>query len=222
MADRPLLRARAVGLYRAAWTPSIDPPQPRLLDASPRPARARDPFQGRRPLGALTARYTEALALESRDLLQDLLGLDDQTRVETARDGFFSLRLVGGVGLRLYYYPYPLIDPEDSFGGLAVASPADLGLMKLGAIISRGTRRDFVDLYLLCREVPLAELLARSSQKFGHVEDFPLQALKGLADLSQISDEPLPKLEQPLDWNEVESWLHHEVRSLGRRQVGLS
>ena len=48
-----------------------------------------------------------------------------------------------------------------------------------------------------------------------------MQALKGLADLSQIEGEAMPKLSRPLSWEEVESWLHEEVRSLGRQYVGL-
>ncbi|HEV7517901.1 MAG TPA: nucleotidyl transferase AbiEii/AbiGii toxin family protein [Thermoanaerobaculia bacterium] len=160
---------------------------------------------------------------ERRDLLGELLTLDPGTQVETARDGYLFARL-GGVGLRFYYYPYPLVDPVENFGGLAglaVASLADLGLMKLGAIISRGTRRDFVDLFLLCRELPLADLLGRAGDKFGHVRDFPLQALKGLADLSQVEGEPMPRLARPLEWGEVEAWLREEVRRLGRERVGV-
>lgn len=159
---------------------------------------------------------------ERRDLLADLLALDPELRVETARDGFLSLRSGAGVGLRLYHYPYPLVDPPAEALGLAVAGAVDLGLMKLAAIISRGTRRDFVDLYLLCREVPLEELLERSTEKLGHVRDFPLQALKGLADLSLAAGEPMPPLARPLEWEEVEAWLDGPVRSLGRRQVGLA
>lgn len=157
---------------------------------------------------------------ERRDLLGDLLAMDAGTRVETARDGFLYVR-IGGAGVRFFYYPYPLIDPERELDGLAVASAMDLGLMKLGAIISRGTRRDFVDLYLLCRQLPLAEQLRRSPEKYGHVRDFPLQALKGLADLSLVAGEPMPPLDEPLAWDEVESWLRHEVITLGRTKVGL-
>lgn len=160
---------------------------------------------------------------DRRDLLGDLLDLDPATEVETARDGYLFARAGGerGVGLRLFYYPYPLADPFEDLGGLAVISAVDLGLMKLGAIISRATRRDFVDLYLLCRALPLAELLHRAEDKFGHVRDFPLQALKGLADLTQIEGEPMPRLAIPLQWEEVEAWLRSEVRELGRARVGL-
>ena len=160
-------------------------------------------------------------AIERRDLLQDLLALDGETRVETARDGFLYVRAGSGTALRFYYYPYPLVHAEESFVDIAVASPVDLGLMKLGAVISRGTRRDFVDLFLLCQEIPLADLLRRSPDKFGHVGDFPLQAFKGLTDLSQIGGEAMPKLSRPVEWDAVESWLHEEVRALGRPYVGL-
>ncbi len=156
---------------------------------------------------------------DRRDLLGDLLAIE-QTEVETARDGYLYVRQ-SGVGVRFFYYPYPLAEPFEDLSGFAVASAVDLGLMKLGAIISRGTRRDFVDLFLLCRRIPLADLLARADDKFGHVRDFSLQALKGLADLSEAEAEPMPRLAVPVDWAEVEAWLRHEVRELGRTRVGL-
>ena len=158
---------------------------------------------------------------ERRDLLAELLALDPGTEVETARDGYLFARL-GDVGLRFFYYPYPLVGPLEEVAGLAVASAVDLGLMKLGAIISRGTRRDFVDLYLLCRELPLATLFDLAEDKFGHVRDFPLQALKGLADFSEIAGEPMPRLASPLEWSEVEEWLRAQVREMGRERVGLN
>jgi Nucleotidyl transferase AbiEii toxin, Type IV TA system len=161
---------------------------------------------------------------DRRDLLGALLEIEPGTEVETARDGYLFVRMPGaasGVGVRFFYYPYPLAEAFEEIDGLSVASAVDLGLMKLGAIISRGTRRDFVDLYLLCRRLPLSDLLARAEDKFGHVRDFPLQALKGLADFSAAVDEPMPKLSEPLDWSAVESWFGDQVRILGREHAGL-
>jgi hypothetical protein len=182
-------------------------------------------YVGHRPVRDLDlmAGTNRLTSPERRDLLAELLALDPATEVETARDGYLFVRLggFGGVGARFYYYPYPLIDPFEDFSGLNVISAADLGLMKLGAIISRGTRRDFVDLYLLWRELPLGELLHRAEDKFGHVRDFPLQALKGLADFSAVEGEPMPRLGLPLAWEEIEEWARREVRNLGRARVGL-
>jgi hypothetical protein len=158
---------------------------------------------------------------DRRDLLQDLLTLDPATRVETARDGLLYVRLGCGTALRLFYYPYPLIAPVHEVAGIEIAAALDLALMKVAAIISRGTRRDFVDLFLICRELPLERVLERSADKFGHVRDFRLQALKALADLSLIDGEPMPRLRAELGWQEVETWLTSETRRLGREHVGL-
>jgi nucleotidyltransferase AbiEii toxin of type IV toxin-antitoxin system len=183
---------------------------------------------GHRPVGGLDLMSgTNRLnSPERRDLLADLLALDPGTEVETARDGYLFARLgeETGVGVRFFYYPYPLVDPFEDLAGLAVAALVDLGLMKLAAIVSRGARRDFVDLFYLCRALPLEDLLERAGDKFGHVRDFPLQALKGLADRSEIEGEPMPsisRLAAPLAWEEVEAWLDGEVRRLGRERVGL-
>jgi hypothetical protein len=180
-------------------------------------------YAGHRPVTDLDlmSNANRLTSPDRRDLLASLLALVPETEVETARDGYLFAR-VGGVGVRFFYYPYPLVQPFADLTGFAVISAADLGLMKLGAIISRASRRDFVDLYLLCRELPLASLLALAEDKFGHVRDFPLQALKGLADLTEIEGDPMPRLTVPLEWGEVEGWLRSQVRELGRAHVGLS
>ncbi|MEM9554875.1 MAG: nucleotidyl transferase AbiEii/AbiGii toxin family protein [Acidobacteriota bacterium] len=190
-------------------------------------------YLGHRRVGALDLMGVNRLGSpQRRDLLEDILAVEPGVRVETARNGYLDLRWPAedsargegelfGPAVRVYYYPYPLIDPEEDYAGWAVASAVDLGLMKLGAAASRVGRRDLVDLYLLTRRLPLAELLDRAPEKFGHVRDFPLQALKGLADAEQAYGEPLPRLEIELDWSTVESWLHTEVRAEARRRVGL-
>jgi hypothetical protein len=181
-------------------------------------------YSGHRPVTDLDlmSNANRLTSPDRRDLLASLVALAPETEVETARDGYLFVRLGGGVGVRFFYYPYPLVQPFADLAGLAVISAVDLGLMKLGAIISRASRRDFVDLYLLCRELPLASLLELAGDKFGHVRDFPLQALKGLADLTEIEGDPMPRLAVPLEWDEVESWLRAQVRELGRAHVGLS
>jgi hypothetical protein len=157
---------------------------------------------------------------DRRDLLEQLLAGDSAVRVETARDGYLYAKDGAGVGLKFFYYPYPLIEPEQRLGSLWVAAPVDLALMKLGAIISRGTRRDFIDFYLLSRVMPLDVILERASEKFGHVHDFAVQALKGLADTGLAAGEPMPRLRAALDWERVAETLAREVRAAAADRFG--
>ncbi|MEM7049473.1 MAG: nucleotidyl transferase AbiEii/AbiGii toxin family protein [Acidobacteriota bacterium] len=173
----------------------------------------------------LMTRHNRLASRERRALLEDFLRFDSAMMVETARDGYLSARTGEGIGLKLFYYPYPRLAADDERlagnpGSLVVASLLDLGLMKIAAIISRGSLRDFLDLYGLCQRLPLEELLARSPEKFSRVRDFPLQALKGLADWSVARDQPLPAWHRQPDLAVVESWFRDQVRTLGRRHVG--
>jgi Nucleotidyl transferase AbiEii toxin, Type IV TA system len=210
----PRSQVLLAGLASASWAPDF------YLAGSAALAL----YLGHRPVADLdlmgaTNRLTGP---ERRDLLTALLASHPDTQVETARDGYLYVN-VGGVAVRFFWYPYPLVAPVEEIDGMAVASPADLGLMKLAAIISRGSRRDFADLYLFCqRLLPLAELLDLAADKFGHVRDFPLQALKGLADLSETVGEAMPRLAVDLAWEDVEAWLGDEVRREGRRRIGLT
>lgn len=154
-----------------------------------------------------------------RDLLDSLRALDPGLTVETARDGYLFVRAGDATQLQFFWYPYPLVDPEEAIDGLAVASLVDLGLMKLGAVISRATLRDVADLWAVAQRVSLAELLDRSGSKFGHVGDFPLQALKALADIEPL-DEPLPAgFPDPAM---VREWARAEGRRLARERLGLA
>lgn len=182
-------------------------------------------YLGHRPVRDLDLMGVNRLrSPQRRDLLQDVLDFEPGVRVETARDGFLYLRFPqdwNDAGVRLFYYPYPLIDAEERAQEMAVASALDLGLMKLGAVTSRAARRDFVDLYLLSKQLPLREMLERAQEKFGHVRDFPLQALKGLTDLASARDEPIPELNVEFAWADVEAWVRTDVRELARNWVGL-
>lgn len=177
---------------------------------------------GHRPAAELDlmSATNRLVSTDRRDLLATLLALDPTVRVQAARDGYLFVH-TGGAAVRLHYYPYPLVAPVEQIDGLALASLLDLGLMKMAALISRGSRRDFVDLYLLCHELPLDRLLAKAGDKFGHVRDFPLVAVKALADLSETAGEAMPRLAVPLTWEEVDAWRTAAVRRLGADRVGL-
>lgn len=185
----------------------------------------------RRPRGLDLMSATDDLkSPRRRDLMAEIVSRSPRVEIETARDGYLYLRFDGDVPVRFYHYPYPSVErpsfvdagpAADSSRRLDVASLIDLGLMKLGAIISRGTRRDFVDLYLICRQIPFERLLAPAKEKFSRVRDFPLQAMKGLGDRSIAERDPMPRIHPDLSWKSVTDWLDCEVRDSIRRDLGI-
>ena len=54
---------------------------------------------------------------------------------------------MGGVKVSFLAYQYPLLYPLQEFLGMKVADPRDIACMRISAVASRGTKRDFVDLY---------------------------------------------------------------------------
>lgn len=124
------------------------------------------------------------------------------------------LRIDGTVvSLLGYSYPLvaPLLRPDESL--LPLASREDIAAMKLAAIASRGTRKDFIDLWLLAtRYWPLSHCLELYRKKFaardiGHV-------VRSLTYFDDADREPPLRLLVEADWEEIKSYLVGEVKEL--------
>lgn len=132
-----------------------------------------------------------------------------------SKDGTLHGRL-GRVRVSFFRYPQPLVKPLLSRGRLRIASLEDIGLMKIGAIIGRGARKDFVDLYEICKSITLETLLKLGGKKFKDVRDFTLQALKALAYFEDAEREPEVQAVKPVDWDEVRRFFTRQTRALAQ------
>jgi len=129
---------------------------------------------------------------------------------------------IGRVRVSFFFYPMPLVRPVIRKGKIRLASLEDIGLMKIGAIIGRGSRKDFIDLYEICQRVLLSRLLALGATKFKDSRDFTLQALKALCYFEDADQEPDVSTVRPLPWNKVRVFLTEEIRRLARRYLQKS
>jgi hypothetical protein len=101
----------------------------------------------------------------ARDKIREVLAKSGEFEIASEQDGMLYTRLFGS-DIRFFYQRYPLLEPTVDYQDVRLASPTDIGLMKLAAINSRGTRRDFVDLYCLRETVKLDRLLELVSVKY--------------------------------------------------------
>ena len=136
--------------------------------------------------------------------------------IEEEKDGTLHARL-RGTHISFFRYRYPLLRGLRRWGHLRVAHPVDIGLMKLGAIIGRGSRKDFVDLYVILKEeMDLPRLLRLAPKKFPGSRDFRVQALRALVYFADADQEPDLRLPPTLSWPGIKRFFENEVRSLSQ------
>lgn len=122
---------------------------------------------------------------------------------------------VSGVRVSFLEYPYPLLQPAVAWEdyGCLVASLDDLACMKLSALVQRGSKRDFIDLYALGREhKPLPELLELYRRKYAMEDTSNL--LYALTYLDDADRERLPRMRWDVDWRTVKRTIQGWVRDL--------
>jgi predicted nucleotidyltransferase component of viral defense system len=87
--------------------------------------------------------------------------LSARAQFETSSSTAGSLHgFINNVKISFLLYPYPLLFPTQTFMSVPLADIKDIALMKVVAIANRGTNKDFVDLYFICKtSISLEELL---------------------------------------------------------------
>ena len=123
-----------------------------------------------------------------------------------------------GIKVSFFSLHYKLLETPIKNRYLRVATPLDLALMKILAISDRGTKRDFIDLYLLCKHVKsLGELLILFQKKFGRY-DFNIQhIIKSLTYFDDADKGEMPEMYIDVEWRAVKSFFSNQKLMLAKK-----
>ena len=142
------------------------------------------------------------LAMQATSVEVRVLKLEPGTAVMTAN----------GVKVSLFQYPYPFAEPTERFSGATVAGIVDIAGMKLIAIMQRGARRDFVDLYTVLKTTPFRVIAHNAIQRFGPTLIEPVIIGKALAWFADADAQPDPMyLGKPLQWSAIKRFFRSSV-----------
>ena len=111
-------------------------------------------------------------------------------------------------------YKYPLLKPGTKLKDIALASVEDIACMKLDALSSRGTKRDFIDLYFIAKVIPLSVIFEMFEKKYALIKYNMLHIKKSLTYFIDAEDDPMPKMIVPVTWNEVKDYFTEQVMDL--------
>lgn len=118
--------------------------------------------------------------------------------------------IVDGVMVDIVDYSrYPWIDDPVCHEGVTLASPKDIAAMKINAIEGRGSRKDFIDIYLLLQHYSMDDLLAFYSQKYPNYSIF--RALLSLTYFDDAESEAMPIMFIPDTWDDIKAHISATV-----------
>jgi len=110
------------------------------------------------------------------------------------------------------YSRYPWIDDAIIEDGLRLASPKDIAAMKVNAIMGRGSRKDFIDLYFLLQHYSIQEIL--SFYKMKYPEHNLFRALMSLSYFEDAEMQQVPTMFASTSWEEMKSTILQQVKIL--------
>lgn len=149
-------------------------------------------------------RMLERLISMNRDVT--VLSRESDTlhaRIDSARVSFLA-------------YPYPLLFPLDDYEGVDIADLRDIACMKINAISGKGVRRNFIDLFAICKTHGLSELLELFDRKYAGIEFSRIHLLKALTHFEDADKDASPELLADLDWDEIKRFLEAQAVALYR------
>jgi len=158
--------------------------------------------------------FTEG-EVEAAALLNHLAGEGKKFELEK-QSADTLLGIAGGIKVGFFHYPYPLLASVTETEGIRLASVVDIACMKVNAISSRGTKRDFIDVYWVLQSgiLSLNELLPLFQKKYAALNYNLVHIKKSLTYFEEAEEEPLPKMLVPLEWPEVKRFFQKELRTI--------
>lgn len=121
------------------------------------------------------------------------------------------------VKFSIFYYKYPLLYAAKKFGMVNITDVRDIAAMKIAAIASRGTKRDFVDLYFICREnISLPDAIGLYDKKYENLATTEMHIMKSLVYFEDAESDETPKMLKEATWEKVKKYFEDEVKKLVR------
>lgn len=118
--------------------------------------------------------------------------------------------------ISFFHYPYELLEEISHFLNLRISSLKDIGCMKIDAISSRGSRRDFVDLYYILKSfgMGLKDFLVIFQKKYGKENINLVHIMKSLVYFEDADEDPELKMLHRYSWQEVKDFFHDQIKDL--------
>lgn len=123
-----------------------------------------------------------------------------------------NIYLIDDVKVDFVNYKYGWIDDAVRDEGISLAGIKDIAAMKIAAIIGRGSKKDFIDLYFLLRFFSLSDILDLYMLKYPDGSVFT--AMKSLTYFEDAEPDPMPVMFEGIGWEAMKTTVLEAVKAL--------
>lgn len=113
--------------------------------------------------------------------------------------------LIDKIKVDIIDYNYDWIDAPIVENGITLASPKDIAALEINAIEGRGSKKDFIDIYMLLQHFSLDEILSFYALKYPN-HSF-LMAIKSLIYFDDAENQTMPKMFISTSWDSMKKYI---------------
>lgn len=124
---------------------------------------------------------------------------------------------LNGVKVDVVNYDYKWIDDVVEEDDIRLASPKDIAAMKVNAVMGRGTKKDFIDVYFLLKHYSFDELIQFYLQKYTDGSEY--RALLSMSYFADADAQPMPYMFHDVDWEMVKSEIKRQVELYNHKHL---
>jgi predicted nucleotidyltransferase component of viral defense system len=122
--------------------------------------------------------------------------------------------------LTFLYYPHRLLEPGSAWSHITVASVLDMAAMKLSAVSSRGSRKDFIDLFFIKNIIEWDAIVEAFKNKYQDSGYNLVHIIKSLGWFNDAEKEPMPMMIMKCNWDDVKNYFLERQKDMARFLLG--
>jgi len=156
---------------------------------------------------------------KGKDIIEKLNKIGKFALQEVA-DKNTLLGLFNNVKFSIFLYEYPLIFKPIEYTGVFLADPKDIAAMKLAAVMDRGTKKDFIDLYFISKKgISIENAFKYYDQKYKSLANNLYSLVKSLSYFEDAEKLEMPEMIEKVDWEKIKEFFRKETIRLAEKYI---
>jgi len=141
------------------------------------------------------------LSADYENLVDELKTLGEVVSLKNSKN-IHSL-LINEIKVDIVNYEYKWLTNKITTDNIHLASIEDIAAMKLNAIIGRGSKKDFIDLFFILKDYSLETLIDFYTKKYNDGSTFLV--LKSLTYFEDADEQEMPFMFNNIDWQTIKN-----------------